>query len=139
MKDMIPSFPPDTEFPGAACALPICASRRFAELKCRRDEGYGSLIPTGHRTSLCGLCLAAIFRGFSGNGRVGGMNDKLHSLQTATEIPCLNFAKPTRTSGLFGDLKCMWNEGYDSPFTPAKYLPSAVSALTKLPRKLTGN
>jgi hypothetical protein len=99
LNGMIPSFPAATEFPGAACGLPICASCRLAELKCSRDEGNGSLIPSGHRNSLCGLSFSSNFSVILGEGSVGGINDKLHSLQTATVIPCLNFAKPTRTFG----------------------------------------
>jgi hypothetical protein len=54
MKDIIPSFPPVTEHICAGSVLAISASGLFGELILRRDEGYVSLIPTGHRTSLYG-------------------------------------------------------------------------------------
>jgi hypothetical protein len=52
---MIPSFPKAKEHPCAASDLATNASCRFGEMKSKRDDGYVTLIPTGHRISVCGL------------------------------------------------------------------------------------
>jgi hypothetical protein len=70
MKDKVRSFPPTTEIPCAPSALAGSSSRIFGEQKSRWDEGYVSLIPTGHRISVCGLCFSnKCFGPFRGNVR----------------------------------------------------------------------
>jgi hypothetical protein len=49
---MILLFPPATELPCSASALATNASGLFGEMKSGRDDGYVSLISTGHRSSL---------------------------------------------------------------------------------------
>jgi hypothetical protein len=56
MMDNIPSLSTATELPCEAFALATKALDLFDEMKSRRNDGYVSLIPSGHRTSLCGLC-----------------------------------------------------------------------------------
>jgi hypothetical protein len=56
--NIIPSLPPAREHTCAASALPISTSGLCAEMKSRRDEGLGSRISTGHKTSLCALCFS---------------------------------------------------------------------------------
>jgi hypothetical protein len=58
MTDIFPSIPPATEIHCEASALASSASGRFGELKKMPVQGYFSLIPTGHRNSLCGLCFS---------------------------------------------------------------------------------
>jgi hypothetical protein len=49
--------------------------------------------------------------------------DMFHSLPTATEISCLDFAKARRASVRFGDVMSRWDEAYDT-LIPDGYLTS---------------